>query len=364
VAADRAYTPEQLRGFCEGVCLALGAPADIASEVAGHLVRSNLAGHDSHGVLRIPQYVADAERGDLSPAERCVLLHDRGATALFDARRGFGHHSTRLALDHCADQAARTGIAAAAVRHSTHIGRLGDYTERAAARGIVAILTVGSAGLDVGSVAAFGSRQRFLATNPWSIAIPTQSGPPFLFDAATSAMAEGKVRLARAKAVELPPGTIIDARGHPSQAPDDFYNGGALLPVGGDLAGHKGFGLGLAAALLGGLAMIADPEPTTAGTTAAGTLDRRPEHWAAGVFAVAIHPGHFGDETAYRTLVSHVLQAARDLEPVAAERVLTAGEPEELSRGRRRDSIPVPPAVAEQLEEIGRRFGVPLQQSR
>src|SRR5437588_10847997 len=147
-----------------------------------------------------------------------------------------------------------------------HIGRLGEYTERLAGAGLVGIVTVGVAGPEAGLVAPFGAAARFLGTNPWSIGVPAAGRPPLIFDAATSTVAEGKVRLARARGVQVPAGTVRDAAGRPSLDPDDLYEGGSLTVLGGEVAGHKGHGLSLASALVGGLAMIGDPEPTPAGT--------------------------------------------------------------------------------------------------
>src|SRR3989440_629188 len=180
--------------------------------------------------------------------------------------------------------------AAAPVRHSMHIGRLGEYTERLALEGLVGIVTVGVAGPDSGSVAPFGGAARFLGTNPWSIGVPAEGRPPLVYDAATSTLAEGKVRVARARGVLLPAGAVRDADGRPTLEPADLYAGGSLTVMGGEVAGHKGHGLSLAAALVGGLSMIADPEPTPAGCM------RPPETWGSrlgGGFVVAIDPAAF-----------------------------------------------------------------------
>src|SRR5262245_34548167 len=156
----------------------MGTPDDIAETVSAHLVASNLAGHDSHGVMRLARYADEIRRGDLVPAARPALLRSSAVTALFDAGRGFGHHSTREVMGWCIARAGEHGIAAAAVRHSTHIGRLGEYTEAAATRGLVGLVTVGVAGPGVGRMAAFGGRTAFLGTNPWSIAVPAGERPP------------------------------------------------------------------------------------------------------------------------------------------------------------------------------------------
>src|SRR5262245_5100563 len=90
--------PDPLREFVDTVAQRMGADADVAAELARHLVGSNLAGHDSHGVIRVPQYVGDSDRGTLVPSARPVLVQESAVAALVDARRGFGQHSTMFAL--------------------------------------------------------------------------------------------------------------------------------------------------------------------------------------------------------------------------------------------------------------------------
>jgi hydroxycarboxylate dehydrogenase B len=350
--------PERLLAFAEGVCLAMGAPSEVAGEVARHLVGANLRGHDSHGVLRLIQYVAELDDGRLAPGAVPVLVRDQGVTGLVDAGRGFGHFSTMFALRWCLERARREGLAAAAVRRSMHIGRLGEYTERAAAEGLIGIVTVGAVGPETGLVAPFGGAARFLGTNPWSIGVPADPRP-FIYDAATSAIAEGKARVALAAGKTVPEGAVRDAGGRPTTDPNRLYDGGTLQAMGGLVAGHKGTGLALASALVGGLAMIDDLEPSPAGTMA------QPDAWGlrlAGVFIVVIDPARFGDPARYRDQVSKVLSAGREVAPAPGfSEVLIAGDSEARSLEQRsREGIAIPPTTWNELTAIGERFGVPV----
>jgi hydroxycarboxylate dehydrogenase B len=364
LAESRVCRPEGLESFVGLIFQALGADEDVSAVVASHLVRANLSGHDSHGVIRLSQYVEQADSGDLVPTARPVIARETTVTALVDARRGFGPFSTGYALDWTIERAAAHGIAAAAVRHSSHIGRLGDYTETAAERGFVSIVTVGMAGPGVGGMVLYGGQERFFGANPWSIGVPTDGGLPMVFDGSTSAVAEGKVRVARAKGVSLPPGCIIDRNGNPSTSPDDFYAGGALVPLGGQVAGHKGYGLALASALVGALAMIDDPEPSLAGASVAGESDD-PRGRAAGVFVIAIDPSAFGELDHYRSLVGETLAAAKRVPPAPGfDEVLVPGELETRTRASRgREGITIPDATWQEFDEISRRFRVPLPAS-
>lgn len=333
---------------------AMGAPADIATEVGRHLVGSNLAGHDSHGVMRLAQYKAEADAGTLRPDARPELLRENGACAIVDAGRGFGHFATKMAMNWCLDRAPRTGIASAAVRHSTHIGRLGEYVERAAAQGMVGIVTVGMAGPGSGAMAPFGGRDRFLGTNPWAIGVPAPGRTNFVMDFATTTVAEGKVRVARAKGAQVAPGILLDPDGEPAIDPEQFYAGGTLTPLGGRLAGHKGYGLSFASALVGALAMVGDDDPTSAGNRSGepGGI--------AGVFVIAIDPDWFGGRDQYGAMVRDVLDSADAAEPgPGIERVLVPGEPESISRERRlREGVTIAEATWAELAEASAAVGV------
>lgn len=350
---------ESLRRFATAVFSAMGAPEEVAAKVAHHLVLSNLSGHDSHGVLRIPLYVQMFDLGSLLPARLPEIVRESPVSTLVDAHRGFGQYSTLFTLERSMEKAASAGVAVGAVRHSTHTGRLGTYSEIAAGRGFVCIVTSGSAGPGYGLVAPFGGAGRFLSTNPWTVGIP--AGPTrssFIYDAATTTIAEGKNRLAQVKGVRVPAGALVDVEGQPTTDPEDLYRGGTLTPLGGVEAGHKGYGYSMAAAFLGALAIIGDPDPTSAG--ALGGFSG-----AAGVFVTVVNPALFGDADEYARLVARTLDDVKKVNPrPGVAEVLYPGEPEARARELRAvDGIPVPEALWREFTGIGQRFGVEFPES-
>ena len=349
-----------LTDFASGIIRATGADDEVADEVGRHLVRSNLSGHDSHGVLRLPQYVAQVDEAQIAPSARPEVVIDNTVTGLIDAHRGFGHYSTAFALDWALDRAGQHGMASVAVRHSAHVGRLGEYSERAAEEGMVALLTVGAAGKGVGWMPPHGGRDRMIGANPWSIGIPGDSRS-MVFDGSMTNIARGKVDVAHARGTLLPPGCIVDRDGRPTQQPEDFFADGSLMPLGGEVAGHKGYGLGLASALLGGLAMIGDQDPTLIGgdifwerTDSATFL--------AGVLLIVIDPKAFGDAGDYRSAVGAVLDAAKGTEPASGTtEVQVPGEFEVENRQRlEAQGITLPEATLNSLEPLAARFDVPM----
>jgi uncharacterized oxidoreductase len=349
--------PHDLQLFTAEVCKRLGAPLDVASEVARHLVGANQAGHDSHGIIRLPWYVAMADKGELQPTMLPSVLRQSEAVVLLDGHFGFGHYSTKVASDLAAERAHQHGIGVVSVRHSGHIGRLGHYAEQLTKVGMVGIVVVGMAGIGVGAMVIPGTSIRFLGGNPWAVGLPTASGPPVLVDVSTSTVAEGKVLVALARGERLPEGCIVDSRGRATTDPHDYFNGGGLLPLGGSVAGHKGFGLGLAAALLGSLCAIGDDSLSLAGASAAAGSD--PHGRAAGVMVMALNPNFFGDGDEYRRIVTRTVDALHRAGAGRAQ-VTVPGEPEAAARHQRAERLVLPAAIREELSTVASSMGIPL----
>jgi LDH2 family malate/lactate/ureidoglycolate dehydrogenase len=307
----------------------------------------------------VPQYVERIEQGELVPNARPTFIAHHDATALIDGHRGFGQVATAFALEWAMAQARNHGLAAAAIRHCTHMGRLGEFTERAAEAGLIALLTVGAAGPGVGGMFLYGGRQRFLGANPWSFGVPGTDHSPMVVDASSSMIAQGKVAVARASGSALPPGCIYDAEGRPTTAPEDFYNGGGLVPLGGEVAGHKGYGLALASALLGGLSMIDDANPTLIGASVQPGFEDASGQ-IAGLFLIVVDPAPFGPPERYRHMVDDTLAAIKDVPPApGVAEVLAPGEPEARSRTNRLEAgFELPEEACLQIEAIAEKYHV------
>lgn len=230
---------------------ALGSPPDEAAIVADAIARANLAGHDSHGVIRLEQYAKMVQDGDLIPGGKTTVVREAPCTALLDGGWNFGQVVARRAMDLAISKAREYGTGTVSVRNSNHLGRLGEYTLMAAREGMLCIGTVNNHGRG-NLVAPFGGSDGRLATNPISFACP---GPdrPILVDITTSVVAEGKVRIKRNAGQRVPDGWLLDNKGNPSNDPADLYTNprGALLPFGG-IVGHKGYALGIMVDLLSG----------------------------------------------------------------------------------------------------------------
>jgi len=340
----RVFSAEALDRFARNLFEAVGASPEEAATVSEVLVRANLSGHDSHGVIRIPQYCQFVRRGLIVPGAPLTTLRETPTTALFDAGWGFGQVAMSRALESATEYAHERGLFAFGIHRCNHIGRLGHYAEIAAERRLVALLTVNSTGSGA-SVAPFGGRKPRLGTNPFCMAFPT-TGDPILVDMTSSVVAEGKVRVLRNKGEALPVGWILDAEGNPSTNPADFYGPprGALLPFG----GHKGFALSMVVELLSGT------------LTAAGNVGEREGHVGNGVFCLlmaieAFRPYEEFVEAATR--VSARIKQCPTLDGFAE--VLLPGEPEARARRERAHTgIPLDETTWEQLLAEANELGV------
>lgn len=336
---------EELEALARRIFTALDVPDSDAGWVATLLVRANLRGHDSHGVIRIPQYVASVRRGETNPRPALKVLAETPTTAIVDGDLGFGQvvarHATELALD----KAAREGLAAVGARRCNHVGRLADYVELAAEHGCVGLMWVNAP--TALSVVPYGGLERRLSTDPLAVGVPGPDGTVALsVDLATSVVAEGKVRVRRNRGEPLPEGWAIDAEGRPVTETATFYGPprAALLPM----AGHKGTALALVVEVLAGI---------LSGT---GAATPRPGPVQNGVFLVLIQVERFLPLEEFTRQVAELVAFVKSSAPApGSPGVLVPGEPEaRLEAERRARGIPVEDETWRQIQAVARELGV------
>lgn len=339
---------DPLRRAAARLLEAAGAAAPDARTVADHLVDSNLAGHDSHGVGMLPHYVRAIAAGLLDPRTHGAVEDGGGAILGVDGQNGFGQVVAQEATALGMARARTAGLALVALRGAFHIGRVGTYAEQAAAAGLASLHFVNVVG-HAPLVAPFrGSDARF-ATNPCCIAVPAAGGhPAVVLDFATSLVALGKVRVALNKGETLPEGTLIDAAGRGTTDPAVMYTDprGAILPFG----LHKGYGLAFLCELLAGAF-------TGGGTvsTVPYEKDRITNNMLSIFIDPAQVPGAAGLEAQVAAAIEHV-KASPPADPDLP--VLVAGEPERAHRAQRlAEGIPVDPTTWGELEQAARSLG-------
>ena len=248
------FSPKELNEYATAVLVAAGTPPDNAGLVAGLLVEANSAGHDSHGVIRLPQYLLGVEKKEIVPDAEVEIVRQTPMIAVVEGNWGFGQVTMSRAAELGMDKARQTGMAAVAVRQANHIGRLGSYVDQIARQGMVGMMFVNAVGVPQFRMAPWGGTEPRLLTDPLAFGIP-HSPAPIVIDMTTTVVAEGKVRVARNRGVETPDGWLLNSRGEPTNDPNDLYADppGSILPLGGAAAGHKGYALNVALELIGGI---------------------------------------------------------------------------------------------------------------
>ena len=336
--------PARLEAKATRIFTAMGAPDPDAAWIAALLVRANLRGHDSHGVIRIPQYWESVKKKEVDPRSPVTVTAETPALVRLDGGGGFGQVVGRRAMEMAIAKAKAGGLSAASTSRTSHVGRLADYAEMAANAGLVGLLWANCVhGLNV---APWGGAARRLGTNPHAVGIPGAGGPAMVLDFATSVVAEGKLRVKRNRKQPAPPGWFVDAQGRPQTDPEIFYGTppGALLTSG----EHKGYGLSLAIEILGGI---------LSGT---GGASAEKGKFANGTLIVALDPARFLPPAEFHAQVAALFGWVRGASPAAgASEILVPGEPEaRTERARRAEGIPVEEETWRQITACATEVGL------
>ncbi len=336
------FQASHLHAIARNIFVAAGSSLHIANDVAEILVKANLTGHDSHGVLRIPAYLRGIDTGALKPDAEPETLAETPNTLRIDGKGSFGHYIARFSIKRAIEKAKTATSCSVSLSHTGHIGRLGEYAEEAAVAGCIGLITVGNGGRKAGPTVPYGGAQGAFGTNPIALGVPTGDTTPFIVDYATSMVAEGKIQVARSKGTALPEGAILDKHGVPSVNPADFYDGGALLAFG----KHKGYALSMFTCLLGGLAGTFDVEN--------GRMN--------GIFMQAIDVNAFTPVAEYQKGVRAFLDGIKTTPPAHGfDEVLVPGDFEAQTRARRlKRGIEIPDTIHTQLQECADKLNLSI----
>jgi uncharacterized oxidoreductase len=346
-----------LEAYVARIFTAAGCDGAEAARIGHHLVSANLAGHDSHGVHRVPRYVQWLREGKVRAGQALTVVVESATHAVVDGNMGFGQTIGPLVVDLGIAKARESGLAVVTLRNAGHVGRIGDWAERAARAGLVSIHFVNVGMGEI--VAPYGGVERRFGTNPFCVGIPQGDDPPLLLDFATSLVAEGKVLVASQGGKPVPQGALIAPDGQLSGDPAVLYgpiegtavrdpgNGEGALRAFGQ---HKGSAIAFMCEILAGC---------LAGSPTAGPLPGNKRGGIVnGMLSIYLAPAHFAAprlaETA-RDFAAYV-KASRPASP--GGEVLVPGEAEARTRAARlRDGVPLPVGAWAAIRATGDALG-------
>jgi LDH2 family malate/lactate/ureidoglycolate dehydrogenase len=339
------HDPADLTRFAAEAFQAAGLAPDRARDVAEVLVEGDLMGHDTHGLALLLPYLDSLAAGEMRAEGEPEIRPGTPVAQSWDGRKLPGPWLVRRAIA-AAEAAAETfGLGAVAIGRSHHIGCLAAYGPPVAARGRMLVLT--SSDPATASVAPPGGTRRIITPNPIAAAWPTLDGPAVL-DVSMSITTNGMTARRRAEGTRFPGPWLQDGQGRPTDDPNAFWADppGALLPLGGIDAGHKGFALGLLVeALTGGLAGLGRAVP--------------PAGWGASVFVLVLDPGRFAGTEAFLAESGVLAEAVRRNPPAPGGEPRLPGDRAMARRARAlAEGVSLHPSIPPSLDRIATRFGL------
>jgi L-2-hydroxycarboxylate dehydrogenase (NAD+) len=346
------FDATEIKRWTSDVFEKLGVPRGDAEMTTGALIHADLMGIDSHGLNRVTvqSYAGGLKNGSINAKAVPEIVHEAASTAVVDGQNGLGPVASTVGMDLAIAKAKETGAGFVSIRGSNHYGASSHYSTMALPHDMIGFsMTVGGLG-----VVATGGRGRRIGINPMSVAAPAGTSDPFILDIATSVVAAGKLELARMKEQPVPVGWIVDSKGNDTTDPNEFWKGGAILPLGGgvETGGYKGYGLSVMIDILAGV---------LSGGGHIGEL-RDGRSGATCHFQGALSIDGFGSIDNFKAIMDRLIAYLKATEPAEGSfGVLVHGEREvNAERERLQKGIPYHREVVGRLEGLAGEVGVPL----
>lgn len=349
-----AATYETHRAQIREILCSWGMPEANAEITAEVMAWADLHGIDSHGISMITVYHERWKLGLLNLTAEPTIIRETPVSTLINGNAGFGHPTSRFAMNTAIAKAKAVGMAVSSVRNSAHFGACGFYAKMAADAGLLGMVTTTAS---FRQVAPAGGKEARFGTDPLAFGAPALNDAPFLLDMATTTTASGKIRNKFNEGLPTPPGWLITKEGLPSTDPlEAKEKGGFITSLGGTLEGgsYKGYGLAamvnILSACLSGSTLITSPMHM-----------KQPFGMDIGHFFMAIDPGLFRDPAEFRADVKSFCDALRSAKPIdSAQPVMVAGDPEWRKAAERSVSgIPVGKGLLEKLRAIAAEHNAP-----
>ncbi len=331
---------------------------DEAKTISKRLCLSNLKGHDSHGIVRVPRYCDWIDESKVFPNREHSVILDSGPLAIVDANQGFGQVMGERSVEEGVKRAKEYGISLIGLKNSGHLGRIGDWSELAADQGIVSLHFVNVRGSLL--VAPFGGSDRRGSTSPLSIGVPVKGREHIILDMATSTVAEGKALVAQKGGKKLPLDALVDQFGNltnntealygkiePNDVPNPDKGLGAITAFG----MHKGFGINFMMEILGGALTSND---------VCGISHNESRPFANGMLSIFIEVEKFVDIDYFANEVKSYSDFVRSSPPAkGVEKVLIPGDNEKITYQERfNNGIPIANEAWELIKITAKKINV------
>jgi LDH2 family malate/lactate/ureidoglycolate dehydrogenase len=342
---DLRVSASSLTGVVRAVFARCGMPDEDAALLAESLVRADLRGVHSHGVLRVPDYVKKLTKEGVSPRGRPSIVSERGGAIVVDGGNSMGQISGSFAMKRAIEKARENSIAIAVVRGSNHCGAMDWYTMMAARENMIGLAGTNA----LPTMAPWGGAEKIVGINPLSIAMPAARHRDFVLDFAFGATAHGKMRIYHQKGSPIPEGWAFDADGQPMTDAGRALSG-LIQPIG----QHKGVGLGMA------IGMIASLLSGSAYGTELGDMVTGPRPGRDGHFFAAIDIAAFQEVEGFKTRVDAVIDEVHKSRPRAGvSRLYVPGEIEaDFESSYAREGIPLARTTVDDVVATATALGV------
>lgn len=355
---DPIYAYDSLKDFALTIFKKIGCPDDQAVLATDVLLRADLRGIDSHGIARLSGYVRLWDKKRVNAAPNVHVVHESPSTAVVDGDGGLGLVVAPKAMEIAIRKAQIAGTGWVAVKNSNHFGIAGYHAMMALEHDMIGMAMTNASPL----VAPTFSVERLLGTNPIAVAIPADQQPAFVADFATTTAANGKLEILQRKNQAAPVGWVQTKSGAASTDPNETKSGGALIPLGSDRehGSHKGFCLGAWVDIFSAVLSGANYGPWVPPFVAFLEPPSDPVGEGIGHFFGAMRVDAFRPAQEFKSHMDNWITRFRSAQTIdGQERVIIPGDPErEMHAHRMEHGIPLNPKVAEDLKELGKKFGV------
>lgn len=354
------YQEASLRQFSEAIFLKIGLSESDAKLASDVLISADLAGVDSHGVSRLNGYVKLWKAGRINPTPTIKVVRDKKTILNIDGDGGLGLVVAPKAMEIINKRAKEYGSAWASIQNSNHFGVAGYHAKLALPNNFIGVAMTNATPF----VSPTRSKEKMLGTNPVAYAIPTLDGVPIVIDLATSAVARGKLEIAKRSEKSIPHGWLQTKYGEDTDNPDAILDGGALLPLGSSESNgsHKGYALSSLVDILSGVLSGANYGPWVPPFVSFLPMKENQPGKGLGHFLGAMDVSGFDEIDVVLQRIQHWKDTFKNAGRIDQQRpVLVPGEPEYMhTRERSVTGIPLNPKVVEVLRQLSDEYNIEL----